>query len=211
MTSVPAGGVQNDIFHGFDMDRTMLRIGAMNMMTHGVENPFIEYRDSFSDQNSDREKYTLILANPPFKGSLDYDTVSADLLKICKTKKTELFTRAEVQDNDIPGILQRFKSREQEKERKRTEQSFMVDKKEIVENEYDLSINKYKEIEYVPVEYPPTEEIMADIYQPEKEIKKNLDELSEMLKKNNKFVSAIQNSLEKTQQLFNNLMQKYFG
>ncbi len=211
LTSVPAGGVQNDIFHGFDMDRTMLRIGAMNMMTHGVENPFIEYRDSFSDQNSDREKYTLILANPSFKGSLDYDTVSADLLKICKTKKTELFKRAEVQDNDIPGILQRFKSREQEKERKRTEQSFMVDKKEIVENEYDLSINKYKEIEYVPVEYPPTEEIMADIYQPEKEIKKNLDELSEMLKKNNKFVSAIQNSLEKTQQLFNNLMQKYFG
>ena len=211
LTSVPAGGVQNDIFHGFDMDRTMLRIGAMNMMTHGVENPFIEYRDSFSDQNSDREKYTLILANPPFKGSLDYDTVSADLLKICKTKKTELFKRAEVQDNDIPGILQRFKSREQEKERKRTEQSFMVDKKEIVENEYDLSINKYKEIEYVPVEYPPTEEIMADIYQPEREIKKNLDELSEMLKKNNKFVSAIQNSLEKTQQLFNNLMQKYFG
>lgn len=211
LTSVPAGGVQNDIFHGFDMDRTMLRIGAMNMMTHGVENPFIEYRDGFSDQNSDREKYTLILANPPFKGSLDYDTVSADLLKICKTKKTELFKRAEVQDNDIPGILQRFKSREQEKERKRTEQSFMVDKKEIVENEYDLSINKYKEIEYVPVEYPPTEEIMADIYQPEKEIKKNLDELSEMLKKNNKFVSAIQNSLEKTQQLFNNLMQKYFG
>ena len=211
LTSVPAGGVQNDIFHGFDMDRTMLRIGAMNMMTHGVENPFIEYRDSFSDQNSDREKYTLILANPPFKGSLDYDTVSADLLKICKTKKTELFKRAEVQDNDIPGILQRFKSREQEKERKRTEQSFMVDKKEIVENEYDLSINKYKEIEYVPVEYPPTEEIMADIYQPEKEIKKNLDELSEMLKKNNKFVSAIQKSLEKTQQLFNSLMQKYFG
>ena len=211
LTSVPAGGVQNDIYHGFDMDRTMLRIGAMNMMTHGVENPFIEYRDSFSDQNSDREKYTLILANPSFKGSLDYDTVSADLLKICKTKKTELFKRAEVQDNDIPGILQRFKSREQEKERKRTEQSFMVDKKEIVENEYDLSINKYKEIEYVPVEYPPTEEIMADIYQPEKEIKKNLDELSEMLKKNNKFVSAIQNSLEKTQQLFNNLMQKYFG
>lgn len=52
-----------------------------------------------------------------------------------------------------------------------------------MENEYDLSINKYKEIEYVPVEYPPTEEIMADIYQPEKEIKKNLDELSEMLKR----------------------------
>ena len=80
----------NHMFHGFDMDRTMLRIGAMNMMTHGIDNPFIEYRDSLSDQNVDRDKYTLILANPPFKGSLDADIVSADLLKLCKTKKTEL-------------------------------------------------------------------------------------------------------------------------
>ena len=80
----------NHMFHGYDMDRTMLRIGAMNMMTHGIDNPFIEYRDSLSDQNPDREKYTLILANPPFKGSLDADIVSADLLKLCKTKKTEL-------------------------------------------------------------------------------------------------------------------------
>ena len=80
----------NHMFHGYDMDRTMLRIGAMNMMTHGIDNPFIEYRDSLSDQNPDREKYSLILANPPFKGSLDADIVSSDLLKICKTKKTEL-------------------------------------------------------------------------------------------------------------------------
>ena len=78
------------MFHGYDMDRTMLRIGAMNMMTHGVDNPFIEYRDSLSDQNPDKNKYSLILANPPFKGSLDADIVSADLLKVCKTKKTEL-------------------------------------------------------------------------------------------------------------------------
>ena len=80
----------NEMFHGYDMDRTMLRIGAMNMMTHGVENPFIEYRDSLSDQNPDREMYSLILANPPFKGNLDADIVSTDLQKICKTKKTEL-------------------------------------------------------------------------------------------------------------------------
>lgn len=80
----------NHMFHGYDMDRTMLRIGAMNMMTHGIDNPFIEYRDSLSDQNSDKERYSLILANPPFKGSLDAETVSADLLKVCKTKKTEL-------------------------------------------------------------------------------------------------------------------------
>ena len=265
----------NHMFHGFDMDRTMLRIGAMNMMTHGVDNPFIEYRDSLSDQNPDREKYSLILANPPFKGSLDYDTVSPDLLKVCKTKKTELlflalflkmlktggrcacivpdgvlfgsskahkairkalveenrleavismpsgvfkpyagvstailiFTktghggtdqvwfydmkadgfslddkRTSVSENDIPDIIQRFRNKDQEKERKRTEQSFMVDKQDIVDNEYDLSINKYKEIEYVPVEYPPTEEIMADIYKLEEEIAKNLAELKEMLK-----------------------------
>ena len=80
----------NHMFHGYDMDSTMLRIGAMNMMTHGIDNPFIEYRDSLSDQNPDKDKYSLILANPPFKGSLDYDIVSADLLKVCKTKKTEL-------------------------------------------------------------------------------------------------------------------------
>ena len=266
----------NHMFHGYDMDRTMLRIGAMNMMTHGVENPYIEYRDSLSDQNPDKEVYSLILANPPFKGSLDYDTVSPDLLKVCKTKKTELlflalfmrmlktggrcacivpdgvlfgsskahkairkaiveenilkavismpsgvfkpyagvstailiFTktghggtdkvwfydmkadgfslddkRNPVNENDIPDIIERYHHLDQEKDRKRTEQSFFVEKSEIVENEYDLSINKYKEIEYVPVEYPPTEEIMSDLYKMEAEIAKNLDELKEMLKK----------------------------
>lgn len=234
----------NHMFHGYDMDRTMLRIGAMNMMTHGVDNPCIEYRDSLSDQNQDKEKYSLILANPPFKGSLDADIVSADLLKICKTKKTELlflalflrmlktggrcacivpdgvlfgsskahkairkelvegnrleavismpsgvfkpyagvstailiFTktghggtdqvwfydmtadgfslddkRTPVADNDIPDIIERFKHREKETERKRTEKSFLVPVKEIVDNDYDLSINKYKEVEYIPV------------------------------------------------------------
>ena len=80
----------NDMFHGFDMDRTMLRIGAMNMMLHGVENPNIQYQDSLSEGNKDEDKYTLVLANPPFKGSLDYEAVSADLLKVTKTKKTEL-------------------------------------------------------------------------------------------------------------------------
>ena len=264
----------NHMFHGFDMDRTMLRIGAMNMMTHGVENPCIEYRDSLSDQNMDRDKYSLILANPPFKGSLDYDIVAADLLKICKTKKTEIlflalflkmlktggrcacivpdgvlfgssaahkairrelveenrleaiismpsgvfkpyagvstailiFTRTghggtdkvwfydmkadglslddkrtEVQENDIPDIIARFKNREAEKDRKRTEQSFFVSKQEIAEKEYDLSINKYKETEYVPVEYPPTSEIMGNIRRLETQIGQGLDELEKLL------------------------------
>ena len=264
----------NHMFHGFDMDRTMLRIGAMNMMTHGIDNPFIEYRDSLSDQNPDREKYSLVLANPPFNGSLDAEAVSGDLLKVCKTKKTELlflalflrilkiggrcacivpdgvlfgsstahkairkeivenqrlqavismpsgvfkpyagvstailiFTKTEhggtdnvwfydmhadgyslddkrspVEENDIPDIIDRFKHLDKEMERKRTEQSFMVPKQEIVDNAYDLSINKYKEIEYIPVEYPPTSEIMADIRKIEAEISVEMDELEKLL------------------------------
>lgn len=266
----------NHMFHGFDMDRTMLRIGAMNMMTHGVDNPYIEYRDSLSDQNTDRDMYSLILANPPFKGSLDYDIVSQDLLKVAKTKKTELlflilflkmlktggrcacivpdgvlfgsskahkairkelveencleavismpsgvfkpyagvstailiFTktghggtdrvwfynmkadgfslddkRNPINENDIPDIIERFRNRDQETERKRTEQSFFVEKQDIVDNEYDLSINKYKEVEYVPIEYPSTQEIMANLHELEMEITKNLAELDEMLGK----------------------------
>lgn len=264
----------NHMFFGYDMDRTMLRIGAMNMMTHGVDNPFIQYRDSLSEQNQDREKYSLILANPPFKGSLDADTVSPDLLKVCKTKKTELlflalflrmlrvggrcacivpdgvlfgsstahkairrelvdgnrleavismpsgvfkpyagvstavliFTktghggtdnvwfydmtadglslddkRSPVPDNDIPDIIARFHDLDAEKDRQRTEKSFFVPRAEIVENGYDLSINKYKKTEYKPVEYPPTSEIMAQLRELELEIGTAMDELEGML------------------------------
>ena len=264
----------NHMFYGFDMDRTMLRIGAMNMMTHGVESPFIEYRDSLSDQNPDTDRYSLILANPPFKGTLDADSVSADLLKVTKTKKTELlflalfirmlkvggrcacivpdgvlfgssnahkqirktliddnrleavismpsgvfkpyagvstgilvFTktghggtdkvwfydmkadgyslddkRTPIKENDIPDIIERFNHLENEVDRKRTDQSFFVDKKEIVDNGYDLSINKYKEVVYEKVEYPPTSEILADIESLNKEIDKNLEELKALL------------------------------
>ena len=264
----------NDMFHGFDMDRTMLRIGAMNMMTHGVDNPKIEYRDSLSDQNPDKDKYSLILANPPFKGSLDYEIVSADLLKVCKTKKTELlfvalflrmlkvggrcacivpdgvlfgssnahksirkelvennrleavismpsgvfkpyagvstailiFTktghggtdkvwfydmkadglslddkRSEIKENDIPDIIARFRNLEAEADRERTEQSFFVPKEEIVENAYDLSINKYKKVEYVPIEYPSTQEIMTDLHEIEMKIGEEMAALEELL------------------------------
>ncbi len=80
-----------NMFYGFDMDRTMLRIGAMNMLLHGVDTPNIEYKDSLAETNTDEEKYTVVLANPPFKGSLDYEGVSADLLKVCKTKKRNCF------------------------------------------------------------------------------------------------------------------------
>jgi type I restriction enzyme M protein len=79
------------MFHGFDFDNTMLRIGSMNMLLHGVENPDIRYRDSLAqDHSGEEEKYTLVLANPPFAGSLDYENTAKDLLQIVKTKKTEL-------------------------------------------------------------------------------------------------------------------------
>ena len=78
------------MFTGYDVDRTMLRIGAMNMMMHGIENPRIAYKDSLSEQNNESEQYTVVLANPPFKGSIDASTISPDLSKVVKTKKTEL-------------------------------------------------------------------------------------------------------------------------
>jgi hypothetical protein len=79
------------LFHGFDFDSTMLRIGSMNMLLHGVENPDVVYRDSLSqDHAGEEEKYTLVLANPPFAGSLDYENTAKDLLQVVKTKKTEL-------------------------------------------------------------------------------------------------------------------------
>jgi type I restriction enzyme M protein len=79
------------MFHGYDFDATMLRIGSMNMLLHGVESPDIRYRDSLSEgASADAEKYTLILANPPFAGTLDYESTSKDLQRVVKTKKTEL-------------------------------------------------------------------------------------------------------------------------
>lgn len=81
----------NRMFHGYDFDNTMLRIGSMNMLLHGVENPTIEYRDSLAqDHAGDAGRYTLVLANPPFAGSLDYESCAKELLQIVKTKKTEL-------------------------------------------------------------------------------------------------------------------------
>ena len=78
-------------FHGFDFDNTMLRIGSMNMLLHGVENPDIRYRDSLAqDHAGEEEKYSLVLANPPFAGSLDYENTAKDLQQIVKTRKTEL-------------------------------------------------------------------------------------------------------------------------
>ena len=89
--------------------------------------------------------------------------------------------RTEVTENDIPDIVKRFHNREGEKDRARTEQSFLVPKEEIAESGYDLSINKYKKVEYVPMEYPTTQEILADLKELEQEITRGLAELEEMV------------------------------
>lgn len=262
-------------FTGFDMDRTMLRISAMNLMLHSITNPEIDYKDSVSKQNDIADKFDIILANPPFKGTVDAESINDNLTAVTKTKKTELlflalflrmlkkggrcacivpdgvlfgsskahksirkeiienhqlqavismpsgvfkpyagvstavliFTktgaggtdkvwfydmqadgfslddkRNEVAENDIPDIIERFHNLDKETDRKRTEQSFLVDKQEIIDNDYDLSINKYKEIEYIPEEYPPTSEILAELKEMEQQISQGLAELEEMLK-----------------------------
>lgn len=262
------------MFTGFDTDRTMLRLSAMNLMLHSITHPEIDYQDSVSKQNQIRDKYTICLANPPFKGTIDAESINDDLKVVTNTKKTELlflalflrmlkkggrcacivpdgvlfgsskahksvrkelvenhqlravismpsgvfkpyagvstavlvFTktgaggtenvwfydmksdgfslddkRSEVPENDISGIINRFHNLEQETSRQRTEQSFFVTKQEIADNDYDLSINKYKKVEYVPVEYPSTAEIMADLHELEMEITAGLAELEEML------------------------------
>ena len=265
---------KSGMFSGFDTDQSMLRIGAMNMMLHGVEDPNITYQDSLSGDNNERNFYTLIMANPPFTGSVFQEEISKDLLALCKTKKTELlfltlfvkmlesggrcasivpdgvlfgsssahkairqelvenqkltavismpsgvfkpyagvstailiFTktnaggtdkvwfydmqadgyslddkRSPIAANDIPDIIARFNNLADEESRERTEQSFFVTKDEIVDNGYDLSINKYKKTEYVAVEYPSTAEILDRLDELEAEIASEMKELRKML------------------------------
>ncbi len=283
----------NRMFNGFDFDNTMLRIGSMNMMLHGVENPNVSYKDSLADEHSgDANKYTLVLANPPFAGSLDYENTAKDLLQIVKTKKTELlflalfirimkpggraavivpdgvlfgssnahkalrrmvvedhkldgvvslpsgafkpyagvstailfFTKtnsggtdnvwfydvkadgwslddkrqplltgdklgpiAELSEtehakNNLPDVLKRWFNREGvEKDRPRTAQSFCVPKSEIEANGYDLSLNRYKEVEHEAVEHRDPKEILAELWKLEEEIQQGMKELEAML------------------------------
>ena len=263
-------------FHGYDFDSTMLRIGSMNMLLHGVENPDIRYRDSLAQADDDEaEKYSLILANPPFAGSLDYESTARDLQQIVKTKKTELlfmalflrllqtggraavivpdgvlfgsskahkalrrmlveeqkldavismpsgvfkpyagvstaivlFTRTnsggtdqvwfydmradgfslddkrspQPDTSDLPDILSRWQNRAAETERQRTDQSFLVPGAEIVGNDYDLSINRYKEVEYEAVDHDPPRVILERLARLEEEIAAGRKELEGLL------------------------------
>jgi len=290
----------SDMFNGFDFDNTMLRIGSMNMVLHGVENANISYRDSLAEEtDKDEGKYSLILANPPFAGSLDYESCSKDLQRVVKTKKTELlfialflrlmkiggraavivpdgvmfgsskahkalrelivethkldavikmpsgvfkpyagvstaillFTRTDTQagdpcatdyvwfydmqadglslddkrqllvpaeqqgvwpseplsaddhaKNNLPDILARWGQRDgTERDRDRTDQSFCVPKADIAAAGYDLSLNRYKEIEYEEIDYPAPQAIIAELRAIEKEIEDGLTALEGML------------------------------
>lgn len=274
MTEEQWRNFETKTFTGYDTDPTMLRISAMNLMLHSITDPDITYKDSVSKQNDVSGKFTVCLANPPFKGTVDAESINDNLKAVTDTKKTELlflalflrmlqkggrcacivpdgvlfgsskahkairkelienhqlkavismpsgvfkpyagvstavlvFTktdaggtenvwfydmkadgfslddkRNEIAENDIPDIISRFHNLEGEKDRERTEQSFFVPKQEIADNDYDLSINKYKKTEYVPVEYPPTSEIIAEIESLEKEIAAELSELKKLL------------------------------
>ena len=274
MTSEQWARFAGPAFTGFDTDRTMLRISSMNLMLHAIGSPEIDYRDSVSKQNQISGKYDVCLANPPFKGTVDAESIHDNLKAVTNTKKTELlflalflrmlktggrcacivpdgvlfgsskahvairrelvenhqlravismpsgvfkpyagvstavlvFTktgaggtdkvwfydmradgfslddkRTEVKENDIPDIVARFHNMEAEARRERTEQSFLVPKQEIVENAYDLSINKYKKTEYAAVEYPPTSEILAELREIEAQISRGLEELEGMV------------------------------
>ncbi len=266
----------NHMFSGVEFDNTMLRIGAMNLQLHGIENPNLIGKDALSEANGDiRDEYTLILANPPFKGSLDYDAVETSLLKIVETKKTELlflalmlrmlktggrcaviipdgvlfgssnahkqirkeiiennkleaiismpsgvfkpyagvstaimiFTktgnggtdnvwfydmqadgyslddkRAEVKDNDIADIIKRYHNRKAEIKRKRTDKSFMVPFAEIKANDWDLSINRYKEVVHTEVVYSSPANIIKEIKGLDQDRAKALQTLEKLLK-----------------------------
>ena len=266
--------IKTSLINGYDTDQTMLRIGAMNLMLHDVTAPEVAWRDSLSEQNEDQACYSLVMANPPFAGSLDKGNVNKKLLAYANTSKTELLflaqfvrslelggrcasivpdgvlfgtskahvairkeivenqqlravismpsgvfkpyagvstavlifnktncggtdkvwfydmkadgfslddKRSPIADNDIPDVVARFKNLEAEAARSRKEQSFFVPVQDIIANDYDLSINKYKEVEREKVEYEPIKDILARLQQTEGEYVKGFEELKGML------------------------------
>lgn len=269
------GKFKKDLLHGRDFDSSMLRISAMNLILHGVDEPDIQYADSLSSNFEEKNKYTVVLANPPFKGSIDAGDINPSLKKVVETKKTELlflalierildmggraavivpdgvlfgssnahkkvrrmivdenqleavismpsgvfkpyagvstailfFTKGGKTDkvwfydmhgdglslddkrnpgapNDIPDILESWKKSwgNVELEPEKDDKWFWVEKEKIVDEEYDLSINKYKEIVHEEVEYEKPEVIMDRIVRLESEILQEINELKEMMR-----------------------------
>lgn len=267
--------MRTSMINGYDTDQTMLRIGAMNLLLHDITAPELAWRDSLSEQNEDQSCYTLVMANPPFAGSLDKGNVNKNILAYANTSKTELlflaqfvrsleiggrcasivpdgvlfgtskahvairkeivdhqqlravismpsgvfkpyagvstavlvFTktscggtdkvwfydmradgfslddkRSPIADNDIPDVVSRYHNLDTEQSRTRKDQSFFVPVEEIRQNDYDLSINKYKEVERERIEYEPVNDILARLAATESEYDKGLQELRKMLK-----------------------------
>lgn len=266
---------QQAMFMGSEFDASMIRIGAMNLILHGIEQPDLRDVDALSEDNSAfREQATLILANPPFKGSLDNDAVDGSILRMVNSKKTELlflalilrglrlggraavivpdgvlfgsskahqqirrelidrqklqavismpagvfkpyagvstavllFTRTDsggtdqvwfydmqadglslddkrqpVAQNDIPDVLNRWHNLAAEKKRTRTEKSFFVPVEEILGNNYDLSINRYKEVQYLQKTYASPAEIIGKVQQLDRERGVLMAELESLL------------------------------
>lgn len=274
--------IRTKMFHGFDFDATMLRIAAMNMLLHGVDAPDIHYQDTLSSSFTDRfpkaakDAFDVILANPPFKGSLDFEDVHPSLLRKVKTKKTELLFLALmlrmlknggrcavivpdgvlfgsskahqalrkllVEENqlegvislpagvfkpyagvstailifikggrtddvffygleddgfslddkrtqlysstfagDLPDALQRWRKRNPKKENDRTTKVFFVTAKEITDNKYELSFNRYYDRPYEQEEYDPPKKILKQMKDLEKDIMKEMEKLECML------------------------------
>ena len=266
--------IKTSMVNGYDTDQTMLRIGAMNLLLHDISSPNLAWRDSLSEQNDDQSCYTLIMANPPFAGSLDKGNVNKNILAYANTSKTELlflaqfvrslevggrcasivpdgvlfgtskahiairkelvdnqqlravismpsgvfkpyagvstavlvFTktntggtdkvwfydmkadgfslddkRSAISENDIPDVVARFNNLKAEESRSRKEQSFFVPVEEIRDNNYDLSINKYKEIEREKVQYEPVKDILTRLEKTEGDYLKGYSELYKML------------------------------
>ncbi|WP_027454907.1 N-6 DNA methylase [Xylanibacter brevis] len=267
--------MKTSMINGYDTDQTMLRIGAMNLLLHDITAPELAWRDSLSEQNDDQSCYTLIMANPPFAGSLDKGNVNKKILAYANTSKTELLflaqfvrslevggrcasivpdgvlfgtskahiairkeivdnqqlkavismpsgvfkpyagvstavlvfsktnsggtdkvwfydmkadgfslddKRSPISENDIPDVVSRYHNLKAEESRSRKEQSFFVPVEEIRQNNYDLSINKYKEIEREKVEYEPIADILTRLEKTEGEYLKGYSELYKMLK-----------------------------
>ena len=266
--------MKTSMINGYDTDQTMLRIGAMNLLLHDITAPELAWRDSLSEQNDDQSCYTLIMANPPFAGSLDKGNVNKKILAYANTSKTELLflaqfvrslevggrcasivpdgvlfgtskahiairkeivdnqqlkavismpsgvfkpyagvstavlvfsktnsggtdkvwfydmkadgfslddKRSPISENDIPDVVARYHNLKAEESRSRKEQSFFVPVEEIRQNNYDLSINKYKEIEREKVEYEPVADILTRLEKTEGEYLKGYSELKTKL------------------------------
>ena len=261
--------LSNDTFFGNDSDISMIRISMMNMMLHDIENPHIKQVDTLGKGYTEKDKYQVVLANPPFKGSIDKEDKSEDF-NISSTKTELLFVdlitrvldiggrcgviipdgvlfgssnahktlrknllennelkavismpsgvfkpyagvstavlvfvkggstekvwfydmeadgyslddkRNKIEQNDIPNIIEKYKQKDAA-EYKPTKKHFFIDVADIVANDYDLSINRYKTIEYEEIEYPPTNDILGDIMALSKNIDNDLQELQQLL------------------------------